>query len=133
MPLTLELRTLLHSAYVGGLREINLVDGKERETLLSCLVDIFEIFSIANWFDSSLIFCAAFVSLQKGCQTADKTKKSGSQINAYFIRMVTNLNPSEFDLVMQELLSTTMEEPCALQALLLALDSVGIGPPLTFV
>src|SRR5271155_185591 len=120
-------------AFGVGVKLLHLSTCHDRELVLQSLEEMFEIMCFQKAFESPVVLCAAYIALLKSRPTSQETTKGSRQIrvDSCFGGMVSTLNFVGYELVLQEMLATGLEDVEALAALGIALDNCpdGANPP----
>ena len=116
-------------AFGGGVKLLHSSTCQDRELVLRSLEEMFEIMCFQKAFESPVVLCAVYIALLKNRPSLQGTRKGTRQIpvDSCYGGMVSTLNSVGYDLVLQEMLATGLEDVEALAALGIALDNCPDG------
>jgi len=116
-------------AFGVGVKLLHSSTCQDRELVLRSLEEMFEIMCFQKAFESPVVLCGAFIALLKNRPALQETTKGTRRVrvDSCFGGMVSTLNSVGYDLVLQEMLATGLEDVEALAALGIALDDCPDG------
>jgi len=114
-------------AFALGVKLLHSSTSQDRELLLQSLEEIFEIMCFQKAFESPIVLCATYIALLNSPSDHNGKKTRQLRVDTCFSRMVSTLNSVGYDLVLQEMLATGLEDVRALEALRIALDNCPDG------
>jgi len=115
------------SAFALGVKLLHSSTCQDRELVLRCLTGIFEIMCFQKAFESPVVLCATYIALLNSRSDHNGKETRQAQIDTCFGRMVSTLNSVGYDLVLQQMLATGLDDVRALEALRIALDNCPDG------
>lgn len=127
MTLTTGLMERFGHAFGVGTKLLHPSTCQDRDLVLRSLEEMFEILCFQKAFESPVVLCAAYIALLKN--RMDQSEKGTRQVrvDTCFGGMVSTLNLIGYDLVLQEMLVTGLDNVSALKALRIALDNCPNG------
>jgi hypothetical protein len=116
-------------AFGVGFKLLHSSTCQDREVVLRSLEEMFEIMCFQKAFESPVVLGAAYIALLKNRPSLQETTKGARQIrvDSCFGGMVSTLNSVGYDLVLQEMLATGLEDVEALSGLGISLDNCPDG------
>ena len=106
-------------AFASCMRRISTNDEGNKQMVKGPVQEIFQIMCLQRSFDTPLVLCAAFISLIRYGFSTPQSVRS-------FESLISTLNGEEYDLTLQELVVTAVQDVAAAEAL-----QIAIGTPPT--